>query len=323
MPASSREARAAVQTFLLCTFALSLVFYLLILHAGSADSGGGLYAFGLMWSPAAGALITCLSRERPLSSLGWDVKPEYLRVAYGLPILYAGGAYAVLWLTGLGGFPDQVFLNSITSELGMAGWPQIAVVGFYVAIAATIGVIRSAAIALGVEIGWRGFLVPELFKVMSFTRTALISGALWTVWSLPVLKLANYDGAPGWRGVACFAVMTIGLSFLFTWLRLRSDSLWTTVALHASHNVFIQSIFTPLTVDRGSAASMINESGYALALSAVVVAVVVWKRRHVFDKPKLNPRHATGSPFHDMILRSTAPSTARNTANRWNADSSL
>ena len=33
--------------------------------------------------------------------------------------------------------------------------------------------------AAGEEIGWRGFLVPELMKFNSFTWTAAISGPRW------------------------------------------------------------------------------------------------------------------------------------------------
>jgi len=36
--------------------------------------------------------------------------------------------------------------------------------------------------AIGEEIGWRGFLVPELAKWMSVPKTALVSGAIRCVW---------------------------------------------------------------------------------------------------------------------------------------------
>lgn len=32
------------------------------------------------------------------------------------------------------------------------------------------------------SLGWRGFLVPELAKFMSFTSVALTSGLIWAVW---------------------------------------------------------------------------------------------------------------------------------------------
>jgi hypothetical protein len=62
-------------------------------------------------------------------------------------------------------------------------------------------------------------------------------------------------------------------------MRLRSGSLWTGAFLHASHNLFIQGFFTPLTTDTGPTEYVIDEFGCALALTALLVAVVFWRRR--------------------------------------------
>jgi hypothetical protein len=48
-----------------------------------------------------------------------------------------------------------------------------------------------------------------------------------------------------------FAVSTYLITFPLTWFRIKSNSLWTAVLLHASHNRFIQDIFTPLNQDTG------------------------------------------------------------------------
>ena len=37
----------------------------------------------------------------------------------------------------------------------------------------------------------------------------------------------------------------IAISFVFAWMRLKSGSLWTGALLHASHNLYVQTIFTP------------------------------------------------------------------------------
>jgi hypothetical protein len=62
-------------------------------------------------------------------------------------------------------------------------------------------------------------------------------------------------------------------------MRLKSGSLWTGALLHASHNLYVQAIFTPLTRDTGKTAWFIDEFGAILPLVAVAFAVYFWTRR--------------------------------------------
>ena len=140
---------------------------------------------------------------------------------------------------------------------------------------------RGLSTALGEEIGWRGFLVPELYKTMGYTNTALFSGIVWSLWHYPILIFADYNsGTATWYALACFTVMVIAISFVFAWLRLKSGSLWTGALLHASHNLYVQTIFTPLTKNTGKTAWYIDEFGAVLPLVAVVFAIYFWNRRN-------------------------------------------
>jgi len=279
MERSAQEIRRGILTYLACTFALSSIFYTLIIRAGHLSAGHGLYVLGLMWCPGISAMLTCLIRRRSIASLGWKWKWRYQLASYLIPIAYAGIAYAVVWATGLGGVPNHTVTDSLLAHARPGTSPTKALI-LYVLATGTLGMITSTVSALGEEIGWRGFLVPELAKMTSFTRTALISGVIWTAWHVPILVFADYNsGTPVWYGLTCFAVMVIGISFLFAWMRLKSGSLWTGAFLHASHNLFIQGIFTPLTIDTGKTRWVIDEFGFALAIAAIVVAVIVWRRR--------------------------------------------
>jgi uncharacterized protein len=73
--------------------------------------------------------------------------------------------------------------------------------------------------------------------------------------------------------------MVIALSFIFAWMRLKSGSLWTGAMLHASHNLFVQGIFTPLTRNAGKTAWYIDEFGAVLPAVIVVFAICFWRRR--------------------------------------------
>jgi membrane protease YdiL (CAAX protease family) len=72
----------------------------------------------------------------------------------------------------------------------------------------------------------------------------------------------------------------IASAVIMTWLRLKSNSVWPSVIMHASHNAFIQTFFTPLTTPKGTiTAYAIDEFGFVTPVLAVVIAVYLWRRR--------------------------------------------
>jgi hypothetical protein len=68
-------------------------------------------------------------------------------------------------------------------------------------------------------------------------------------------------------------------------MRLKSGSLWTGALLHASHNLYVQTIFTPLTRDTGKTAWFIDEFGLMLPLVTIAFAVYFWARRAELQTP--------------------------------------
>jgi hypothetical protein len=70
--------------------------------------------------------------------------------------------------------------------------------------------------------------------------------------------------------------------------------------LHASHNLFIQAILTPLTIDTGKTKWVIDEFGFALAIAAVVVAIIVWGLRAQVERDPIN-LGAADAPFAGHI----------------------
>jgi membrane protease YdiL (CAAX protease family) len=270
--------RKKILVFLGLTVVFSSIFYYLIVASGSVQA----YSLGLMWSPGAAALITQVIFHRSVRGLGWGVRPvKYLLAGYGLPVVYGLVVYGLVWLSGLAQLAPEALAQKAAAQLGLQVHSTGAFLAIYLLIMATAGVVVSLGSALGEEIGWRGLLVPELAKETSFTATALISGGIWALWHYPVILFANYNssGAPRGFGLICFTVMVLGLSFAFAWLRLKSGSLWVAALLHASHNLFIQQVFTPLTASGGWAPYLIDEFGVGLAVAAVVIAYLFWRRR--------------------------------------------
>lgn len=251
-----------IATFLILTIALSSIFNAILISAGTLGLGGGRYILMLMWCPGVSALVTRLIFQRNVRGEGWRWgRTRYEATGYLLPIAYATAAYGAVWLTGFGGVDLGRFHATALRFFGL-------------------GTIMSITSALGEELGWRGFLVPKLAEGTTFTRTALVSGIIWSAWHVPLIIFADYNGGtPPAYSIACFAVMVIAISFPMAWLRLRSGSVWPAVLLHASHNLYIQGFFDRVTVDTGVTKYLLSEFGAVLALCAVIAGYVFWTRR--------------------------------------------
>ena len=268
------------------TVLFSGVFYFLIARAGTMQAQGGLYVFGLMSAPGISALMALGLTDRTLRGVGWKWgKTHWQLLSIALPLGLIGIVYGLIWLTGLGGFPNPEFVQEITTEIDFPISQRGAIL-IYALVTSAAGLAGTALPALGEEIGWRGLLAPALYRLTGFTGAALISGLIWAVWHYPGMLLADYHGeTPLWFGLLCFTGMAVGFSFVLTWFRLKTGSVWTAMFLHASHNVFVQTIFTPLTADTGPTEFFVGEFGVGLAAGYLTAAVLVWKLREQLPPP--------------------------------------
>ena len=56
--------------YLFVTWAVSSLFYFLIIKSAGINAASGAYTAGLMWRPAIPTLLTCNYLARPIASLG-------------------------------------------------------------------------------------------------------------------------------------------------------------------------------------------------------------------------------------------------------------
>lgn len=263
--------------FYALTLCFSGVFDAFVLRAGKMDAGNLLYVTGSMWSPALAAFATKATFGERIRDLPWKWGPvRYPWLGYLIPLAYALPVYLVVWLGGLGGFADADFVKRTAEQFGWSSFPTGLTLTLFVLLTATLGLVGKTSRALGEEIGWRGFLVPELAKVVDFSGVGIISGLMWAVYHFPVLLFADYNaGTPAWYGLTCFTLMVVADSFILACLTLRSGSLWPAAIFHGSHNLFIQSIFTPLTRDTGPTKYIIDEFGIGLVVTITIAAILV------------------------------------------------
>lgn len=271
---SPRDVWVRIATFVAVTYGFSSIFMYSAVSSGEITV---VAALGGMWSPFVGVLVTRLffpdgHRRGSLAGLGWKWgATRHQLAAIVIPLIYVLATYVVIWLTGIGRFTDA-------SSGKVAAW----VVRFSLQ-----GILMGSAFALGEEVGWQGYLVPGLYRLHGFTKTALLRGVIWSVWHFPLLLGGVYGplDTPAWYRLACFTVTMTGISFAFAWLGLKSGSLWTAVFMHAAHNTFIQSTFPGVTIDGGRMGWFVDEMGVLTAGVAVIVAFLFWRKRRELPTP--------------------------------------
>jgi membrane protease YdiL (CAAX protease family) len=270
----------ATWLYLLFTLLFSSVIWALIIWSGHLGMAFGMMVIAIMWCPALAALVSCRVLGRKFRSLAWRwPHGRYIASAYFIPLAYAAIAYGAVWAFRLGGWNSEL-VTLVTQRFGLRGMPAWGVFTLWLLFTSTATMISRISTALGEEIGWRGFLVPELAKQMSYTKLSLLSGITWAAWHSPLLLFADYNaGTNRWYAMGCFTVMLVSISFVFAWLRLKSASLWPATVLHASHNLFVQTVFDNLMRNTGKTLWYTTEFGAALAVVSAGFAVYFWRRR--------------------------------------------
>ncbi len=281
-----------VLLFLILLFALTAGAFALTLHMPNTP----LTSLLIMWTPALAAFVTSLLTGRSLKEMGWSVRPvKWLAIGWLIPIAYAALAYIPLWLTGLGGVPNPTFLERARLTLNMPAGSDLTVILAAFGFITIINLIPGMIMSLGEEIGWRGFLVPELAKSGNLGKAGLYSGIIWAIWHLPGILSGDYGAAdtPLAFRLFCFAVLVISGGIIFAWLRIKSGSLWPAVILHAAHNNVIQAFFDRITANTGYTSYFAGEFGFALAVVNLLLALICWRqltKDHLVDNRILSTK---------------------------------
>lgn len=254
----STSSKKKLSLFAIFTVLPCLFLYSCIISSGTGVNGGSVLALALMWVPGIAAIITKLTVDHSIRGIGWRVHPVSLPgflAAYLIPCGLCLIVYGLAWLTGLG-------------SRGESSISQIAVF-------ATLGVLLSMFASLGEELGWRGFLLTELRQFFPEKQIAIIIGIIWFFYHAPLIVFSNYNNGNVPVSLFCFFIMVMGFTVLADHLCLRSRSFWPAVLLHASHNVFVQSIFDRMTINGPYTQYFTSEFGLGLAIGYAIVALLI------------------------------------------------
>ncbi len=265
-----------IGVFFILLFIFSGISYFLISKSETAKAEDSIAALLLVYSPFLAAIITRLIIDRNIKKLGWKFgKAKYLLLAFIIPIIYGIIIYGFAWLTKIGSVNEQITIMGTDSPTGFA-----------LIVLCLIGLIARSIGAFGEEVGWRGFLTPRLYKLSILTATSIIIGLVWTIWHLPLMILTNYGGDFSILKVLLSCISLISLSFMLTWLRIKSGSLWVGVIYHTSHNFLIQGFFDQILAEKSSTVNFLGEMGAGVSICSIVIAIVFWRLRKKLPQPE-------------------------------------
>jgi membrane protease YdiL (CAAX protease family) len=188
-------------------------------------SGGGAVLL-YMSTPTLAVLVMVLVVTRDGYSIeGWKVLGLHRLglkawwIAFLAPLLVGVVATAIVWATPLAKFvmPDDAVSQILNFFIGI--------------------VIATLTFSLGEELGWRGYLLPQLLSV-GWTRAFVLVGLIWAAWHMPLIFLTPLYHSAGNRLIVLplFVATIVAASFFFGYLRVWTGSVWPASIAHSSHN---------------------------------------------------------------------------------------
>lgn len=215
------------------TFVGALVAFWLLFELVSFVANVGMIQLApiYMFTPFAAALLTIWRSDIGFRDIGLRIgRVRWLVIAAVVPLVIA------LLTTGVAlAVPGIVFSPGVELLPGVAlpsGVPGLFVgVGIVLALGMTV----NAVLAVGEEVGWRGYLLWELAP-LGFWRASALIGVIWGLWHAPVIVEGyNYPSFP-LLGILVMPLATITFSFLYTYLVVRARSVLAAVFFHGVFN---------------------------------------------------------------------------------------
>ena len=238
--------KPSLKLYLTFTFATAWIIQVIVffLYRSDAAQISQLIMAAMMWVPALGAVLA----GGNLKTLGW--KPQVKKnikvilLSWFLPALLTAIGAALYFLI----FPSHFDLSGslIATEGVMAALQEQGVsYSQYILIsiiqAVTFAPLLNTFFALGEEIGWRGFMYPQLKERYGRTRGRLLGGLIWGVWHWPLIWLIGYEygtNYPGYpvSGMLLFLVFSVSLGIFCDYAYEKSGSIWLPSLLHGAIN---------------------------------------------------------------------------------------
>lgn len=247
--------RRMVVLYCVCTLLASWAIQLAGLRAVADPSSPNAVPWHIaaMAVPGLVALAFLALHPPARRSMKWGPgNPWMLSLAVLIPTL---GAFACVTLVLLLGWGTSGWFSFSLEGVSIAGGPWLLGLGaqswptFLANVALTGAAFAglSSVVALGEELGWRGFLQGHLIAQMGLARGLTTLGLMWSFYHLPVLLGGyNYPEHPVLGALVLFPVALIADSFFLAWLTLRARSFWPAALAHGAVNSIAEGVVADL-----------------------------------------------------------------------------
>ncbi len=229
------------------TYAIEISVCLLVPQFYSFAAGAAMFI------PALSALIVCRGLSKERAGILW--KPEikksigWFLLAWFFPVILTAlcGAFYFLifpstFSKDIPGFISALEQQGVQITDGTIQGVPISMMFLIQVISAVIfAPFINAVLAIGEEIGWRGFLTPSLERLLGRRPALIVSGVIWGIWHAPLIVLIGYEYGTGyfgepWLGVIAFAYITTLLGILLSFIYDKSRSILAPALFHGAFN---------------------------------------------------------------------------------------
>ena len=240
---------------------------------------------GLMWIPGLLSILFRVLFKEGFADVGWPAgRLRYWAWAYLGPFGLATISIVVALCLGrvmlAPRLSEQPMLYAVVFKLP---WlvPEASNAGLLcqrLLSVAFIGMVPGFFGAFGEELGWRGYLLPQLVR-SGWPFPLAFTGLVWGIWHFPLFFLTGYAHGAVAVSLGMFTLMTVLFGVFIGWLRLASGSVFVAAMAHASFNAFVQTFFGISFVGDGAWFWVGDYGVLTIIPYALLVAWLHWSRR--------------------------------------------
>src|SRR4051812_25620939 len=241
--------------------------------------GWGLIYVMALCGPAVGALVATFIQDGLPGTREWLKAFSFRRTPSVFYLLAIAGPPAAWTLAGLLAHGQFSFAQPISVMLVI--WAKMLVRGG----------------PLTEELGWRGFLLPELRRRMNLFCTSVVIMGVWGIWHLP-LWLVRGLPHQHWS-FPLFMLFVAPLTLILSWFYVKGNgSVWLPILFHTSINFALHfSWIEP---------SLQSAGGFYVLIAilwSVAGGLILANRQLWFGRPQLSEVAASGERRGELLVK--------------------